>query len=273
MENGTPVVNVGDCIHFLTAKSKREDLQSNKFLGEFITDLQIMSEGNGSIDPLDKSTWNGNDLSKLQVGIWNYIGCKPSHQQLAENLVQMAGHLAKTNVNEARRSARCKNHCIFSQDFNMETVEILCKKRKREAEEATNDESDLTTQPKKKKKKRPRRAEGKFRLQHFINYFEQKQKHMTTAKESLGQQRTKSKSIYNQIRTNKYKSSTIEVEEKMKKFDASFAKAKNMNIASKNLIEVTAAMEGAVVLRHLNIKNNGKPYLLAELEYRQHPTK
>jgi hypothetical protein len=46
-----------------------------------------------------------------------------------------------------------------------------------------------------------------------------------------------------------------------------------MDITTKNLVEVTAAMEGAVGLLHLNVKNKGKEYLLAELEHRQHPTK
>jgi deoxyxylulose-5-phosphate synthase len=47
-----------------------------------------------------------------------------------------------------------------------------------------------------------------------------------------------------------------------------------MDITTKNLVEVTAAMEGAVVvLLHLNVKNKGKEYLLAELEHRQHRTK
>lgn len=80
----------------------------------------MIVDGDGTIDPLNKSTWNGEDLNKLELGIWNYVDPRSSHQQLAE----------KQNVNEARRSAQCKNHCVFSRDFNTETTNILCKKHK-----------------------------------------------------------------------------------------------------------------------------------------------
>lgn len=280
----TPVVNVRDCISFMTSDLKREDLESNAFLNAYLMELRIMAEGDGSIDPLDESTWADNDLKKLEEAIWNYIGCRPTHQQLAENLVQTAGHLAKTGVGEARRSARAKNHCIFARDFNTESVAVLRRRRKKrkrraETETITNHEESATAAnqagnevaPKRPRvDSKPRRPEGKQRLEMFIQYADKKLKQIKVAKEKLGKPRMKT--IYNQIRTDKYKTSAVEVEAMMKRFEGGLAKADDMVIASKNLIEVTAAMDGAVVLRHLNIKNKGKEYLLAELDYRQNQT-
>jgi mannose/fructose/N-acetylgalactosamine-specific phosphotransferase system component IIB len=98
----------------------------------------------------------------------------------------------------------------------------------------------------------------------FIQYAHKKLKQIKVAKEKLG--KPGMKTIYNQIQTDKYKTSAVEVEAMMKRFGGCLAKADDMVIASKNLIEVTAAMDGTVVLRHLNIKNKGKEYLLAELD-------
>jgi methyl coenzyme M reductase alpha subunit len=161
---------------------------------------------------------------------------------------------------------------VFSCDSNTEITDILRKKRKREhekAKEAAAENEDTNANQPKLKKLKPRRVEGKYQLEEYIKYVEGKQKHMARAKASLGQARMNE--IYDEIRTTKHKTSAVDVEKK--KFEASFGKAENMEIATKNLVAVTAAMDGAVVLRHLNVKNKGKEYLLAELEHRQRQTK
>jgi hypothetical protein len=96
MGDETPIVNVAKCVAFITANSKRNDSEYHPFIQQFIGELSLIVDGDGTINPLDKSTWNGKDLTKLELGIWNYIGPRSTHQQLAENLVQTAGHLAKT---------------------------------------------------------------------------------------------------------------------------------------------------------------------------------
>lgn len=39
-----------------------------------------MAEGDGTIDPLDENTWQGEDLKRLEEGIWNCIAPCSTHQ-------------------------------------------------------------------------------------------------------------------------------------------------------------------------------------------------
>jgi hypothetical protein len=73
MGTKTPTVNVADCVWFITEKIEPEDLESNPFIVEFTGDLRKMAEGDGTIDPLDENTWQGEDLKRLEEGIWNCI--------------------------------------------------------------------------------------------------------------------------------------------------------------------------------------------------------
>jgi hypothetical protein len=72
-------------------------------------------------------------FKKAEELIWNAIAPRAAHQQRVENLVQTAGHLGKTHVSEARRSARAKIHSMFYRDFNQWALEI---ERKADAEKA-----------------------------------------------------------------------------------------------------------------------------------------
>ena len=112
--SSTPIVNVNDCVRFITEKFEPDDLKSNSFVQSFMDELEVLAEGDGTIDPLDDKTWQGNSLEGLEEGIWNCIACCSTHQQFAENLVQTAAHIAKTNVEETRRSARAKNHFFLT---------------------------------------------------------------------------------------------------------------------------------------------------------------
>jgi hypothetical protein len=69
---------------------------------------------------LNKSTWEGKpfNFERAEDLIWNAIAPRAAHQQRVENLVQAAGHLGKTNVEEAWRSARAKIHSLFYRDFS-----------------------------------------------------------------------------------------------------------------------------------------------------------
>jgi hypothetical protein len=84
-----------------------------------ISDLHEFAEStNDSTDLLDRETWGDYSFSRAEELIWNTIAPRAAHQQHLENLVQTAGHLGKTHVEEARQSAKAKIYCIFFCDFN-----------------------------------------------------------------------------------------------------------------------------------------------------------
>jgi hypothetical protein len=84
----TPKVKVTECIEiFVEQVEDVKDLEFNSFIQDFLREFRIIAEGDGTIDALDKSTWEDHDLSRLEEGIWNCIAPCTAHQQLAENLL------------------------------------------------------------------------------------------------------------------------------------------------------------------------------------------
>eukprot|EP00956_Cyclotella_meneghiniana_P017424 scaffold28348_cov21-Cyclotella_meneghiniana.AAC.2 len=262
-----PVVNVNECIDFITAENKNStDIFNQPFIQEFLNELAIIADGDGTIDALDPSTWQGNDLKRIHEGIWNYIAPNSTHQQAAENLVQTANHLAKTNHGEARRTASAMNHCLFARDFNRWAVGKLRRKQKRQEQrrkEANNDAGILDADDKRVSK--VRRPEGKQKLKMFIQYSDGILKSIATAKKALTASRVRE--IHNNLRTSKNKSSTVVAEEKKKVYDAALQKKLNPK-EGKLLMDFTPFINGTVVLSYLNGVNGGRPYLLAELDFR-----
>jgi hypothetical protein len=54
MGDETPIVNVAKCVAFITANSKRNDSEYHPFIQQFIGELSLIVDGDGTIDPLDK---------------------------------------------------------------------------------------------------------------------------------------------------------------------------------------------------------------------------
>jgi hypothetical protein len=98
-------------------------------------------DGDDTLDMLDSETWENKpyNFKEGERLIWNSIAPRAAHQQRVENLVQTAGHLGKTHVEEERRSARAKIHSIFYRDFKIWALDIMRKEdeeeRKRQQEE------------------------------------------------------------------------------------------------------------------------------------------
>ena len=99
----------------------------------------------------------------------------------------------------------------------------------------------------------------------YVQYSDGLLKSITAAKKELTT--TRVREIYNNIRTREYKSSTIVTEEKKASYDAALGKKLNPK-EGKYLNDLTPYVNGTVVLSYLNAKNGGKPYLLAELNFR-----
>jgi hypothetical protein len=202
-----PRVNVRKCVHYITA-DKADEIFEQPFIQQYINELALIADGDGTIDPLDSSTWNGNNLSRLEEGIWNCIGPNSAHQQAVENLVQTANHLATTSHGEARRTAAAINHCLFARDFNRWSVGKLRRKKKREAQrrrEANNE--DGVTEAGETYNDRVRRPEGKQKLKMYIQYSDEVLRSITQAKTKLGA--TRVRELFDNLRTNKSKSSAM----------------------------------------------------------------
>jgi hypothetical protein len=137
MNSETQTVNILDCIKWLTHDFTldREEMQYNRLIDDLMDELRVISESDATIDLLDKETWGEHDFTRAYELIWNAIALRAAHQQRVENLVQTAGFLGKTKVEEVRRSARAKIHCIFYRDFKTWSLAILRKKTDRENEE------------------------------------------------------------------------------------------------------------------------------------------
>jgi putative component of toxin-antitoxin plasmid stabilization module len=236
-------------VNFLTDSLESADLANHWFVVDHEVELRIMAEGDGTLDPLDRTTWQGEDFDLLEEDIWNWIAPSASHQQLAENLVQTANFLAQSGVGEARRSGRSKNHCLFARDFNTWLSDRDRKKREKKTGQ----------------KCRPRRVAGKQRLREFIKWTDCQMKTFAEAKEYLGNDRMKQ--LDKDIWSNTTKTSGIERAEKNKQFDKGLKK-KLKKVAAGNLNDVQALMDGSVILHHLNKGNGGREYLVAELDYR-----
>ena len=140
MGGSTPKLNLRECINWLIQEVDLEKLQDQRLIQMMINDLAIVADSESVIDLLDPSTWGEHDFSRSLAIIWNEIATRAAHQQRVENLVQTAGFLGQTHVEEARRLAWAKIHCIFYRDFKIWALDSLrkeeeAKKQKRRQRE------------------------------------------------------------------------------------------------------------------------------------------
>eukprot|EP00956_Cyclotella_meneghiniana_P009649 scaffold13339_cov32-Cyclotella_meneghiniana.AAC.1 len=158
------------------------------------------------------------------------------------------------------------NHCLFARDFNRWAVGKLRRKKKREIErrrEQNNEAGVMDAED--VSKNRVRRPEGKQKLKMFIQYSDGILRSIAAAKKALSAARLRE--IYDNMRTSKNKSSAIVAEEKKSLFNKALTKKLNPK-EGKHLLDLTPFINGKVVLSYLNLKNGGKPFLLAELDFR-----
>jgi GTPase Era involved in 16S rRNA processing len=156
--------------------------------------------------------------------IWNAIAPRAAHQQRVENLVQMAGFLGKTHVEEARRSARAKIHCIYQRDFNTWALNIMrqCDEKKLLAkiqqQMTQQPNSSANTQQTKKIKQQLKhyKVEGADRLELFAKWIDLKSKEIAEAEAYLSDE--KKQQIMKEM-TREGKISRLENEEKEKRFN------------------------------------------------------
>eukprot|EP00956_Cyclotella_meneghiniana_P016988 scaffold27384_cov36-Cyclotella_meneghiniana.AAC.11 len=264
-------IDLRECIEWLIEKVPEDEyhrIQDDPLIQELIDDLATVAQSEEEIDLLDPATWGDHDFSRAEALIWNAIAPRAAHQQRVENLVQTAAHLGQTHVEEARRSARAKIHCLFYRDYKTWASTIV---RQRKKEKMARMEADETTQQKPKKKRRQPneqrvKVEGKARLELFSKWIDGQLDGIKVARERMGDEAMK-KIVAELGKDNK--SSAVEQEEAIEQFRRASKSTKSRTVASIHLADVTAWMEGAIILSYLTATNKCKDYIIAELEHRQ----
>jgi hypothetical protein len=141
MNGKSTKIKISECLLWLTENADREEMAECHLIDSMYTDLREFAESaDDAIDLLDRETWGNYSFSRAEDLIWISIAPRAAHQQRVENLVQTAGHLGKTHVEEARRSARAKIHCIFFRDFNTWALHLLHQRDELELIESINNQ-------------------------------------------------------------------------------------------------------------------------------------
>lgn len=242
MNSETQTVNILDCIKWLTDDFTldREEMQYNRLIDDLMDELRVISESDATIDLLDKETWGEHDFTRAYDLIWNAIAPRAAHQQRVENLVQTAGFLGKTKVEEVRRSARAKIHCIFYRDFKTWSLAILRKKTDRENKERMQQlTQNLQTQQQPihlQMKQTPQKVDGAIRLEMMSEWMDLQYEAIEAARKSLGTERMKS--IIRDINDPKDKSSAEDNAAKLSKYKRAIKSTKNRLVDSKHLCDV-----------------------------------
>ena len=105
------------------------------------------------------------------------------------------------------------NHCLFARDFNRWAVGKLRRKQKRQEQRRREENNEAGVfDADDKRDTKIRRPEGKMKLKMFIQYSDRILKSITNAKKALTAARVRE--IFNNMRTNKNKSSSIVAEQK-----------------------------------------------------------
>jgi hypothetical protein len=145
-------------------------MQEYPIIKDNITDLRLMATRESVIVIEDKSSWGDDDLSRMEVTLWNDIGVAPCHNQYGKNIVQTSGYVGKNKRSEKKRTAGGRLHSYFVRDCK--TI-ILADKRAKKAQPDYNS----------KKKEL-----GKVALQNYFEHVDFSLKEIANAKSVLGKE-------------------------------------------------------------------------------------
>jgi hypothetical protein len=240
-------------------------MRNDPLIKDLMTEIRAYIECEKDVDLLDPKTWSDTpykkEFARAEELIWNAIAPRAAHQQRVENLVQTAGHLGKTHVGEARRSARAKIHSLFYRDFK---TWALDHERKIDEEIAAKNKNKPDFVPKKKRAK----VEGKRLFKLKAHYTTRILDKMDLAIKSLEDSNPGIMTTIATELSKENKSSHIANEAKYKKYEEASNAERDRILSSKNLADVTSWMNGSVILSYLSQKAGAREYILAELEYR-----
>eukprot|EP00956_Cyclotella_meneghiniana_P025262 scaffold52385_cov41-Cyclotella_meneghiniana.AAC.5 len=111
---------------------------------------------------------------------------------IAKASSQTAAHLGQTHVDEARRSARAKIHCIFYRDYKTWASAIVRQRKKEKMAEM--EATQQTPKPKKKTRQKHEqrvKVEVKARLELFSEWIDAQLDGIEAARDELGDEAMK----------------------------------------------------------------------------------
>lgn len=273
-------VKINEFMQWLTAQyseEERSDMEFDPLMQSIINELREVADSETVIDLLDRSTWGDNDFTRAEDLLWNAIAPRAAHQQRVENLVQTAGFLGKTHVDESRRSARSKIHCLFYRDFKTWSLKyVRDRKRRLDAKKNQNSNTSTTQQTStqqdintvQKVEEKIRKVEGALFIELFSKWIDIKTDKIDVARKELGPE--KMKQIVTQS-TKHHKISTIDDNAKLQRFKRAANSTKDRIVIPRHLADVTCWMEGSVILSYLTKKDGARPFLMAEIHHRKIP--
>jgi hypothetical protein len=173
-------------------------------------------------------------------------------------LAQTAGFLGQTHVEEARRSARAKIHCLFLRDYNSWALEIVrqqtIEKQRKIIEHHL--QQPQPSQPQTAQLKLPkhvRRVEGKQNLVLWGEWIDNKLNKIALAEAFLKPEGMKK--LRDEIGNKKNKISASENDERLLRYKRAARSNKDRSVKSKHLADITPWMDGSITsvneTRHL----------------------
>ena len=90
VRNGDVVVNIRDCMTYLTANADIDYILKRRFVKNHWEQIMAISIAEETVDLFDEDTWVGHDFTSLKEAVLKEICIHPVHQQRCENYVQVS---------------------------------------------------------------------------------------------------------------------------------------------------------------------------------------
>ena len=136
-------INTAECMRYLTAKADPIKILGDPLIKDVKPYLWKVASSSTPVDIFDKSTWGGDDFSPLHKLICCSVAIHASQNQRVENHVQATAQVRKTNVGEARGTARVRLHSYLIRRYNSQSISAkkakLDNKDKRDKAQRTKD--------------------------------------------------------------------------------------------------------------------------------------
>ena len=250
MTHGDVVVNLQECMKYLTDKADCHDVRAGRFVKHNWAHIIYLANMDAPVDLLGEQV--PAELLPLSEAIWSQIVIHSIHQQRCENYVQLTGLLSITGVGEGRRSARAIIVGAIIRRFNSWGLR------------------ERNTELHAKGKQPVKRLQEGHKVRLFLRYLDEFFKHVDAAKTELGV--GIHQTLYNQVVGTSKKASEFEREKALAKFETDLAQARTISAAELPAgVDRTARVGGGIVLGILTGTNGCIPHVHAKIRARSIP--
>ena len=259
MTHGDEKVNVRKLMTYITAEADRAEILKIAFIKRHWSQIKLLAESRtvvrlfdfldtGKVTIQDESTWSDDDdFTELSEALIRRVFIHSNHQQRCENYVQMMSFLARTNVNESRRTIRAIIVGSIVRRFNPWGLRKVKEMRKKMA------------------KKAPKRLQGKDKNCLYLKYLRHHFKAVDKAKKALArvdinqndEPGTRRNNIVTRLETSRSKASEIARRKDKERFSKALRQdATQYKAEQPQGIEKPPLIGGEVTLSILTATNN-----------------